>query len=71
VWREHSYGFPQERQDFADRVLSDAEPLERGEDGRAVPEIVLAAHESAGTGRRVEWPYVAPRDKTPQQMWGR
>ena len=46
---------------FVDCVLNDDEPLETGEDGRAVLEIILAAYESAATGRRVEWPYESPR----------
>ncbi|MDI9584254.1 MAG: Gfo/Idh/MocA family oxidoreductase [Acidobacteriota bacterium] len=66
-----NYGFPQELAHFVDCVLNDTEPLETGEDGRAVLEIILAAYESAGTGRKVTWPYDAPRDKTPHEAWGR
>jgi hypothetical protein len=40
-----------------------------GEDGKAVMEIMFAAYESAGTGKRIEWPYEPPRDKTPIEMW--
>ena len=69
--RAWSCGFPQELQHFVDCVLNDEEPLETGEDGRAVLEIILAASESAATGRRVEWPWEAPRGKTPQEVWGR
>lgn len=66
-----NYGFPQEMQHFVDCVLNDEQPLETGEDGRAVLEIILAAYESAATGRRVDWPWQPPRDRTPQQVWGR
>jgi len=31
--------------------------------------IVFAAYESAGTGRRVEWPYEAPKERTPVEVW--
>ena len=53
-----------------DCVLNDEELLETGEDGRAVLEIILAAYESAGTGRRVEWPWEAARGKPPAEVWG-
>jgi predicted dehydrogenase len=66
-----NYGFPQEMEHFVDCVLDDKPPLVTGEDGRAVMEIIFAAYESAGTGRRVKFPYEVPRDKTPQQVWGR
>jgi len=71
VWRECSYGLAQQMEDFVDCVLYDTEPLETGEDGRAVLEIIFAAYESAGTGRRIDFPYEPPRDKTPIQMWDR
>ncbi len=64
-----NYGFPQEMEHFVDCVLNDKQPLVTGEDGRAVMEIIFAAYESAGTGRRIEWPYEPPRDKTPIAMW--
>jgi len=69
VWRECSYGFPQEMQHFADCVLNDTPPLETGEDGKAVLEMVFAAYESAGTGRRVELPFTPPRGKRPIELW--
>jgi len=46
-------------------------PLDTGEGGRAVLAIILAAYESARTERTTEWPYEAPRDRTPMQVWGR
>jgi myo-inositol 2-dehydrogenase / D-chiro-inositol 1-dehydrogenase len=65
----HNYGFPQEMRHFIECVRDGAEPLETGEDGRAVLEVVLAAYASAREGRRVEWPYAAPRDRTPHEVW--
>jgi predicted dehydrogenase len=52
-----NYGFPQEFEHFVDCVARGVEPLERGEDGRAVLEILLAAYASAGKGCRVELPF--------------
>ncbi|NPV46519.1 MAG: Gfo/Idh/MocA family oxidoreductase [Armatimonadetes bacterium] len=66
-----NYGFPQEDQHFVNCVAGLEQPLETGEDGRAVLEIVLAAYESAGTGRKVTWPWDPPRDKRPIELWGR
>jgi len=44
-------------------------PIETGEDGREVLKIIYAAYESAGTGRRIDWPYVPrPVDK-PIDLW--
>jgi predicted dehydrogenase len=51
------YGFPHEMRHFTRCVLRNEEPMERGEDGRATLEIIYAAYESAGTGRRITWPY--------------
>jgi myo-inositol 2-dehydrogenase/D-chiro-inositol 1-dehydrogenase len=46
-------GYPQELRHFIDCVRTDTTPLVTGEDGRAVLEIIYAAYESAGTGRKV------------------
>jgi myo-inositol 2-dehydrogenase / D-chiro-inositol 1-dehydrogenase len=54
---------------FLQCVRGEAEPLETGEDGRAVLEVILAAYESARGGRRIEWPDAAPRDRTPHEVW--
>ena len=49
--------------------------METGEDGKAALEIIFAAYESAGTGRRVELPFTPPcapqerRGKTPIELW--
>ena len=45
------------------------EPLETGEDGKAVLEIIFAAYESAGTGRKVPLPFVPPEGKKPIELW--
>jgi len=66
---ERNYGFPQELQHFVDCVLNDTPPLETGEDGRAVLEIILAAYESAGTGRKVMLPFGPPEGKKPIELW--
>jgi myo-inositol 2-dehydrogenase / D-chiro-inositol 1-dehydrogenase len=51
-----NYGFPQEFAHFVDCVADNAVPLETGEDGRAVLEMVLAAYRSAGEGRKITLP---------------
>ncbi len=50
-----NYGFPQELDHFARCVAEDLEPLETGEDGRAVLEIIYAAYKAARDGR-VDFP---------------
>jgi predicted dehydrogenase len=63
-----NYGFPQEFEHFVDCVATGKEPLETGEDGRAVLEILLAAYASAGTGRRVELPFSSDV-RRPIDLW--
>jgi predicted dehydrogenase len=63
-----NYGFPQEMEHFVDCVKNDKEPLVSGEDGRAVMEIIFAAYESAGTGRKVELPFKTDAAK-PWDLW--
>jgi predicted dehydrogenase len=46
-------GYPQELRHFVDCVRNGTTPLVTGDDGRAVLEMVYAAYESAGTGRKV------------------
>ena len=46
-------GYPQELQHFVDCVRRRSTPLVTGEDGRAVLEMIYAAYESAGLGRKV------------------
>ncbi len=66
---EGNYGFPQEMEHFVDCVLNDNQPLVTGEDGRTVTEIIFAAYESAGTGKRVELPFRPPENAAPIELW--
>ncbi len=63
-----NYGFPQEFEHFVDCVKNDREPLVTGEDGKAVLEIIFAAYESAGTGKKVTLPFHTDLDK-PYKLW--
>ena len=65
IW---NYGFPQEMEHFVDCVRHDKEPLETGEDGRAVLEMIFAAYASAGLGRRIDLPFVT-QAKRPIDLW--
>jgi predicted dehydrogenase len=48
-----NYGFPQEFQHFVGCVARDEQPIETGEDGRMVLEMLCAAYQSARLGRKV------------------
>jgi myo-inositol 2-dehydrogenase/D-chiro-inositol 1-dehydrogenase len=63
-----NYGFPQEFKHFVDCVRDDKEPLETGEDGRAVLEAIFAAYQSAGTGSKVRLP-LATNAARPWELW--
>jgi len=65
IW---NYGFPQEFTHFVDCVKNDKQPLVTGEDGRAVLEVIYAAYESAGTGRKVYLPFKTNVEK-PIRLW--
>ena len=65
-----NYGFPQEIAHFVDCVKHDKQPLVTGEDGRAVLEIIFAAYESAGTGRKVMLPFATDALR-PIDLWKR
>lgn len=65
IW---NYGFPQEFAHFVDCVKNDKEPLVSGEDGKAVLEIIFAAYESSGTGKKVMMPFKTDADK-PYKLW--
>ena len=65
IW---NYGFPQEFAHFVDCVKNDRQPLETGEDGRAVLEAIFAAYQSAGTGRKVALPLETDAAK-PYDLW--
>lgn len=64
-----NYGFPQEFAHFVDCVANDREPLETGEDGRAVLEIILAAYQSAGEGRKIALPSPKVPAGPPVSLW--
>lgn len=63
-------GYPQELKHFIECVREDKTPLVTGEDGRAVLELIYAAYESAGTGRKVPLPFHAKVSK-PVDLWRR
>lgn len=65
IW---NYGFPQEFAHFVDCVKNDKQPLVTGEDGKAVLEVIFAAYESAGTGKKVFLPFASTVDK-PYKLW--
>ena len=65
IW---NYGFPQEFQHFVDCVQNDKQPIETGEDGRAVLEAIFAAYHSAGTGQKVSLPFETDAAK-PYDLW--
>lgn len=58
-----NYGFPQEMEHFVDCVKNDKQPLETGEDGRIVLEMIFAAYESARTGKKVTMPFKTDASK--------
>ncbi len=64
-----NYGFPQEMQHFVNCVAGTETPIETGEDGREVLKIIYAAYQSAGEGRKIEWPYEAPKVEKPIDLW--
>lgn len=66
IW---NYGFPQEMQHFINCVLGKETCMETGEDGREVLKIIYAAYQSAGEGRKIEWPYTPPLVKKPIDLW--
>jgi predicted dehydrogenase len=66
IW---NYGFPQEMQHFIDCVLGKQTCTETGEDGREVLKIMYAAYQSAGQGRKIEFPYTPPVVKKPIDLW--
>jgi predicted dehydrogenase len=64
-----NYGFPQEMQHFVNCVAGQETPIETGEDGREVLKIIYAAYQSAGEGRKIEWPYQPPHVAKPIDLW--
>lgn len=67
IW---NYGFVHEMEHFVQCVLHDQQPIVTGEDARAVMEILFAAYESAGTGRKVSLPFATKAAK-PIDLWRR
>jgi myo-inositol 2-dehydrogenase / D-chiro-inositol 1-dehydrogenase len=67
IW---NYGFVHEMAHFVDCVQHDKQPLVTGEDARAVMEVLFAAYESAGTGRKVALPFSTEAAK-PFDLWQR
>jgi predicted dehydrogenase len=65
IW---NYGFPQEFAHFVDCVKNNTTPLVTGEDGKAVLEVIFAAYESAGTGKKIRMPFSSTVDK-PYKLW--
>jgi predicted dehydrogenase len=65
-----NYGFPQEMEHFVGCVAHDVPPAVSGEDGRAVLEVIFAAYESAGTGRKVAMPFATAAIR-PIELWRR
>jgi predicted dehydrogenase len=63
-----NYGFPQEMEHFVRCVQGREKPIVTGEDGRAVLEVIFAAYESAGTGRKVSLPFKTDAAK-PIDLW--
>ncbi len=61
-------GYPHELKHFIDCVRNDATPVSTGEDGRAVLEVMYAAYQSAGTGRKVPLPF-RPDAARPIDLW--
>ena len=66
IW---NYGFPQEMAHFVRCVQGREQPIETGEDGREVLKIICAAYESAGEGRRIDWPYEPRAVDKPIDLW--
>ena len=66
----HIYGFPHEMRHFIQCVINDTKARETGEDGRATLEIIYAAYESAGTGKKITWPFKPKHPKdVPVNGW--
>src|SRR5215472_6409725 len=65
IW---NYGFVQEMEHFVQCVKNDLQPIVTGDDARAVMEVLFAAYESAGTGRKVSLPFKTDAAK-PFDLW--
>jgi len=67
IW---NYGFVHEMAHFVQCVKHDRQPLVSGDDARAVMEVLFAAYQSAGTGRKVMLPFRSKAAK-PFDLWKR
>ena len=65
-----NYGFHQEMDHFVRCVQGTQKPIVTGDDGRAVLEVIFAAYESAGTGRKVTLPFKTDAAR-PIDLWKR
>jgi predicted dehydrogenase len=65
---EWHYGFPQMFSHFVDCVKNDKEPLVKGDDGKAVLEMLFASYESAKKGEKVYLPFKTDAKK-PIDLW--
>jgi len=63
-----NYGFVDEMAHFVECVKYDKQPLVTGDDARVVMEVLFAAYESAGTGRKVMLPFNTNAAK-PFDLW--
>jgi myo-inositol 2-dehydrogenase/D-chiro-inositol 1-dehydrogenase len=63
-----NYGFHAEMAHFVDCVQNDARPLVTGDDAREVLEVIFAAYQSAGSGRKVMLPFDTTASK-PIDLW--
>jgi myo-inositol 2-dehydrogenase/D-chiro-inositol 1-dehydrogenase len=61
-----NYGFPQEMRHFIDCVQHSGSPLEDGDDGRAVLEIIYAMYRAASSEARVDLPLELSQDEATQ-----
>ena len=66
---ERTFVLPQEMIHFVNCVLGKETCMETGEDGRDVLEIMYAAYQSAGEGRKITFPYDPPKVKKPIDLW--
>ena len=69
IEEEWNYGFPQEMQHFVNVVRGVEAPIETGEDGLEVLKIIYAGYQSAGEGRRIDFPYEPPQVAKPIDLW--
>ena len=70
VFEEHwNYGFPQEMRHFARCVRGKETPISDGETGRVVLEVIYAAYESAGLGRKIAMPFRPNGITKPIDRW--